>query len=79
MEHRNADYCQFRMSDSNVIIKPGPKAGQVSFASLNHIALSLKTDGTLLTFTYLYIPIILPYPNSVRSWFAHPFIPEFIH
>ncbi|XP_045707836.1 probable cation-transporting ATPase 13A5 [Phyllostomus hastatus] len=28
MEHRNADYCKFRVSDSNVIIKPGPKASQ---------------------------------------------------
>ncbi|XP_036895871.1 probable cation-transporting ATPase 13A5 isoform X1 [Sturnira hondurensis] len=28
MEDHNADYCEFRMSDSNVIIKPGPKASQ---------------------------------------------------
>lgn len=33
MEDRNVDRCKFGMSDSNIVIKPGPKASQVWFSS----------------------------------------------
>lgn len=29
MEDCNVDYCKFGMPDSNIIMKPGPKASQV--------------------------------------------------
>ena len=29
MEDCNVDYCKFGISDSNIIIKPGPKASRV--------------------------------------------------
>lgn len=49
------------------------------FILKSYSSFPLKTGEMSLTFTYFYVPIILPYLNSVHSLFLHSFILEFIH
>lgn len=63
MEDCNADYGKFGMSDSNIVIKPGPKASWVWFAFLNQmIFFSLKFvnfSGLSRIFIFLLFCLLL--------------------